>query len=213
MMRSSPVRLKELFFPQVSVKALVPKTPENAPRELDLDDLDISFGFDFDATGKIANAGVGITTKNKSAEAAEQTSLYQVQIEAYANFEVVGPEHKDAMAVYLRKFAAASALIGAAREQIALMTARGPWGVVMLPMISMDRVVGPPPKKEILTTAPLKKIAKVKKSPAKPAPETVAAMLEARDMSAARYGSAKELSSGLDKKAGKGKVGASAKKI
>jgi hypothetical protein len=168
MMRSSPVRLKELFFPQVSVKALIPAASEKAARELDLDDLDISFGFDFDADGKIANAGVGIISKSISAETAEQTSLYQVQIEVYAKFEVVGPEHQDALAVYLRKFAAASALIGAAREQIALMTARGPWGVVMLPMISMDLVVGPPPKKAALDTAPLKKLTKPKKAP--PAP-------------------------------------------
>ena len=33
----------------------------------------------------------------------------------------------------LRKFAAAVAVIGAAREQVGLMTARGPCGVVMLP--------------------------------------------------------------------------------
>lgn len=167
MMRSSPLRLKELFFPQVSVIALVPVAPEKAARELDLDDLDISLGFDFDATGKIANAGVKIATKDKSAEALEQNSLYKVQIEAYANFEVAGPEHKDALAVYLRKFAAASALIGAAREQIALMTARGPWGVVMLPMISMDRVVGPPPKKVEPSQPEVKKISKGKKATSK----------------------------------------------
>jgi hypothetical protein len=165
MTRNSPLRLKELFFPQVSVKALVPNAPENAPRELDLDALDISFVFDFDSTGQIANAGVGIATKNTSAETTEPTSLYQVQIEVYAKFEVVGPEHTDALAVYLRKFAAASALIGAAREQIALMTARGPWGVVMLPMISMDRVVGPPPKKSEPAAAPLEKRPKQKKLP------------------------------------------------
>lgn len=210
MMRSSPLRLKQLFFPQVSVKTLVPPAPEKAARELDLDDLDISFAFDFDATGKIANAGVKIATKDKTAEALDQNNLYKVQIEAYANFEVVSPEHTDALAVYLRKFAAAAALIGAAREQIALMTARGPWGIVMLPIISMDRVVGPPPKKEVLAAVP---IAKAKKSPVKPAPETVGAMLEAREVSAVRYGSAKELFDGLDKKTGKGKAGASAKKI
>lgn len=165
-MRSSPLRLKELFFPQVSIKAMVPASPEAIERELDLDDLEISFGFDFDATGKIANAGLKVATKDPSSEAAQQANLYQVQIEAYANFEVISPEHTDAMAVYLRQFAAASALIGAAREQIALMTARGPWGVVMLPMISMDRVVGPPPKKDILSAPPIKKVARTKKATA-----------------------------------------------
>ena len=165
-MRTSPLRLKELFFPQVSVKAMVPAKPETIARELDLDDLEISFGLDFDATGQIANAGLKVATKNPSSETAEQTSLYQVEIDAFASFEVISPEHIDDMAVYLRKFAAASALIGAAREQIALMTSRGPWGVMMLPIISMDRVVGRPPKKEVLAAAPLKKIARTKKAPA-----------------------------------------------
>jgi len=149
MIRNSPLRLKELFFPQVAVKALVPKAAETALRELDLNDLEISFGFDFDETGKDASAGVKIATKGKAADATDENVLYQVRIEAFANFEVMSPEHTDALAVYLRKFAAAAALIGAAREQIALMTARGPWGVVMLPIISMDRVVGPPPPKTV----------------------------------------------------------------
>jgi preprotein translocase subunit SecB len=167
-MRSSPLRLKELFFPQVSVKAMVPVEPETIARELNLDDLEISFGLDFDATGKIANAGLKVATKNSSSETTEQTSLYQVEIDAFASFEVISPEHIDDMAVYLRKFAAASALIGAAREQIALMTSRGPWGAVMLPIISMDRVVGPPPKKALPAEAPLKKIAKPKRAPSTP---------------------------------------------
>jgi hypothetical protein len=164
MMRSSPLRLRELFFPQVSVKALTPSTPENAPRELDLDNLDISFGFDFHTSGKAVNAGVGIISQTSSAEASEQSSLYEVHVEVFATFDVVSPEHKDPLAAYLRKVAAASALIGAAREQIALMTSRGPWGVVMLPMISMDRVVGPPPKKAEPQQAEIKKIRTRKKS-------------------------------------------------
>ncbi|WP_422622237.1 type II toxin-antitoxin system RelB/DinJ family antitoxin [Rhodoferax ferrireducens] len=47
----------------------------------------------------------------------------------------------------------------------------------------------------------------------KPTPETVAAMIEAREMTAARYGSAKELFDALDKKTSKGKARASAKKV
>lgn len=211
MMRSSPLRLKELFFPLVSVKALVPTAPEKAPRELDLDSLSISFALDFAKNGKTANAGLKIASKDVAKEA-ENNTLYRIEIEAFASFEVIGPEHQDDIAVYLRKFAAASALIGAVREQVALMTARGPWGVVMLPIISMDRVAGPPPKKEALSTEPPKKIAKGKKSPAEPAPKTVTAMLEAREMSAARHGSAKELFDDLAKKTGKNKVRASTKK-
>jgi len=173
MMRSSPLRLKELFFPQVSVKALSPDTPEKAERELDLDDIDIRFGFDFGDNGKTVSAGVGISTKSTAAAAPIDTRLYEVHIEVFAAFDVVSPDHKDPLAAYLRKVAAASALIGAAREQIALMTSRGPWGVVMLPMISMDRVVGLPPKKA-------------------PNAETVSAMEEARTMSAARLASTED---------------------
>ena len=47
----------------------------------------------------------------------------------------------------------------------------------------------------------------------KPTPETVAAMIEAREMTAARYGSAKEIFDALDKKTGKGKTRAPAKKV
>ena len=141
------MRLKELFFPQVSVKALVPAKPGAAARELDLDSLTLNFGLDFADDGKTASAGLKIASKDTPADPAGSQALYQIQIDAYASFEVVGPELQDAMAVYLRKFAAAGALIGAAREQVAMMTARGPWGVVMLPIISMDKVIGPPPKK------------------------------------------------------------------
>ena len=46
-----------------------------------------------------------------------------------------------------------------------------------------------------------------------PTAKTIAAMAEARSMTSARYGSAKELFDALDKKAGKGKARASAKKV
>lgn len=47
----------------------------------------------------------------------------------------------------------------------------------------------------------------------KPTPETVAAMTEARAMTKARYGSAKELFDALDKGTSSGKARASAKKV
>ncbi len=165
MMRSSPLRLKELFFPQVSVKAQVPKAPDQPPRELAFESLDISFAYDMDAADNSVGAGIKVATRERSSDAPDEGALYEVQVEAFANFEVIGPEHKDPLAVYLRKVAAASALIGAVREQIAMMTARGPWGVVMLPMISMDKVVGPPPKKtESPASAPAKAAPAAKKA-------------------------------------------------
>lgn len=147
MMRSSPLRLKELFFPQVSVKALVPKAPDKVARDLPVEALDISFVYDLDADGGKVGAGIKIATNSISPDSGDESFLYRIQIEAFANFEVISPEHKDALAVYLRKVAAASALIGAVREQIAMTTARGPWGIVMLPIISMDKVIGLPPKR------------------------------------------------------------------
>lgn len=47
----------------------------------------------------------------------------------------------------------------------------------------------------------------------KPTPATIAAMTEAREMAAARYGSSKELFNALDKKAVKGKTRAATKKV
>ncbi len=167
MIRTSPLRLKDLFFPQVSIKALVPKEPESAPRELAIESLDISFAFNLDADGNGASAGVKIASKETPPGLGEEIALYEVQIEAYANFEIIGPEHKDAMAIYLRRFAAAAALIGAAREQIAMTTARGPWGVVMFPIIAMDKVVGLPPKKPESTAATPQQTAPARKARAK----------------------------------------------
>lgn len=167
MIRNSPLRLKELFFPQVSVRALGPEQPGRAPRELAFESLDISFAFDFDTDGKNASAGVKISTKENLPDSGPDAGLYEVQIQVFANFEVVGPEHQDPMAVYMRKFSAAAALIGAAREQIAMTTARGPWGVVMLPMISMDKVVGLPPKKAEAASAARPAKGQAKKTAAK----------------------------------------------
>lgn len=155
MIRNSPLRLKELVFPQVSVKALVPKEPENASRELALENLDIGFAYDVDADAATVSAGLKVATKEQPVDAADHTGLYEIQVEAFGTFEIVGPEHQDPMAQYLRQFAAAAALIGAAREQVAMMTARGPWGVCMLPIISMDKVVGLPPKKQETAGTPV----------------------------------------------------------
>ena len=88
------MRLKELFFPQVAVKALVPVAPEKSERELDLDSLAISFGLDFASDGKTASAGLKIASKDAPADSLSQGALYQIQIDAFANFDVIGPEHQ-----------------------------------------------------------------------------------------------------------------------
>ena len=172
MMRNSPLRLKELVFPQVSVKALFPKAPDQVARDLLVEALDINFVYDLDADGGKVGAGIKISTNSVSTDSGDESFLYRIQIEAFANFEVTGPEHTDPLAVYLRKVAAASALIGAVREQIAMTTARGPWGIVMLPIISMDKVIGLPPKRlapevsDPAVTTPAKKTAAKRKQTA-----------------------------------------------
>lgn len=143
-MRSSPLQLESLFFPLVSVRALVPKDVENAPANFESDDLKLEFDFDFDDDGE--NASAGLRLSSIEANKASPKNLYSFEIEVFARFQIVGPEHKDARAIYLRKFAAASALIGAAREQVALMTSRGPWGCSYLPLITIDQVIGRPPE-------------------------------------------------------------------
>lgn len=153
MLRPTSLQLKELVFPQVSVRALVPSVGIDAPRELVLDELNISFGFDLTDDGTAVTAGLKVQSKDRVGEATSNAP-YAVHIEAFAKFVLVSAEHVDERAIYLRRCAAASALVGAVREQVSLMTSRGPWGVVMLPMISMDLIVGPPPRTQVSTSQP-----------------------------------------------------------
>jgi len=144
MLRQTPLQLREVFFPRISVQANVSATPEAAHRALTLADLDISFAFDlFD--GDTASAVLRLATVASSVGQTDGVLPYAFDIEVVANFDVVSPAHQDEMALYLRRVAAAAALIGAAREQVAMTSARGPWGSVMLPLIGMDSVVGAPP--------------------------------------------------------------------
>lgn len=143
-MRSSPLQLKELFFPLVSVRALVPKEKTNARQHFTSDDLKIAFDFEIDNEKNTACAALHIETIDINR--ADPQVFYELDIEVFAVFDIISPEFSDEKALYLRKFAAASSLIGAAREQVALMTARAPWGTSYLPMITIDQVV---PKPEI----------------------------------------------------------------
>ena len=147
MTKSLPLRLSRLFFPVVSVKAVVPKEEQSRRLNLELTDLSLSFAFDFQEDGKAASAALRIETKDKSFAEPGNVPPYAIDVEVVAHFEVLMPEHRDERATYFRKFAAASALIGAGREQVAMMTARGPWGSVFMPMIDVNSIVGSPPAK------------------------------------------------------------------
>lgn len=143
-LRPAPLRLKELIFPRIHVKALVPKGEAANSFMPYLDDASLDFRFELSADGTEASAGMRIRSKDTSEEP-ENNAAYMIDVEAFAAFTVEGPEHRHPMADYLRKFAAAAALLGGIREQVAISTARGPWGVFTIPIVSMDLIVGPPP--------------------------------------------------------------------
>lgn len=158
------MQLKELFFPLVSVKALVPKDNKNAHQNFVLDDLKIDFNFEIETKENVACAALHIKTIDVNKR--EHELYYEFDIEVFATYDIVSPEYKDEKALYLRKFAAASALIGAAREQVSLMTARGPWGTSYLPMITIDQLMEKPEikdKTETTSEDTKKKKSRVKK--------------------------------------------------
>lgn len=157
------MQLESLFFPLVSVRALVPKDVENTPSNFEPEDLKIEFDFEINDEGDTASAGLRIATLD--ANKASPKTLYSFEIEVFARFNLVGAEHQDARAQYLRRFAAASALIGAAREQISLMTARGPWGSSYLPLITIDQIIGRPPESGKTLEQPDKPTPRAKKRP------------------------------------------------
>lgn len=154
MLRQAPLQLREIFFPRISVQAAVSAGAGLERRAYELNDLDISFAFDLFDGDTTASAVLRLATKEPSVGQAKVELAYAFDVEVVASFGLVSPEHTDPLALYLRKVAAAAALIGAAREQVAMTSARGPWGSVTLPLISMDGVVGPPPPRAATTTAP-----------------------------------------------------------
>ena len=138
-MRDSPLQLEELCFPTVSVRALVPQHDEFERQEIRVQDLTISFDLRIDEDGRSVGAALSISSIDGDSE--NPAYCYKFEIEVFARFVVSGPEHDDERAIYLRKFAAASAMIGAAREQLSVMTARAPWGTAYLPMITIDQII------------------------------------------------------------------------
>jgi preprotein translocase subunit SecB len=144
--RPAPLRLRELVFPKISVAAVVPEgAADNSPRSLDLETVEIAFKYRLDHEAKVVPVGMRICSLPLPDGSTNKDRFYEVDVEAFAIFELVGAERQDEIVEYLRKVAAASALLGAIREQISMTTARGPWGVLTIPLISMDAIVGRPP--------------------------------------------------------------------
>ena len=166
MTKSLPLQLRDLFFPIICVKAQPPSSEGKIADHYDDSDIAVTFVFDVSQDGKSAHAVLNIDTKF-SADAAVPLP-YEVELQVVAGFEVVIPEHTDDRALWIRKNAAAAALIGAAREQIATTTARGPWGTALMPMISIPGLIGAFPKAEaapapLIQAAPAKLAAKRKR--------------------------------------------------
>ncbi len=164
MLRQAPLQLREIFFPRISVQAAVSAAASQDHQAYELADLDISFAFDLFDGDTTASAVLRLATKEPSASQRKVELPYAFDVEVVASFGVVSPQHVDPLALYLRKVGAAAALIGAAREQVAMTSARGPWGSVMLPLIGMDSVVGPPPPRDPSIPAPATKKVAVEKA-------------------------------------------------
>lgn len=142
--RPAPLRLKTLFFPRINVEAVV---PDGDPEEFfaaDLSDAEWDFRYLLNSDG--SEATVGMRFKSKEVEDSQKPHLgYKIDIEAFGAFYLESPEKKTPLTEYLRKFAAAAALLGSIREQVAMTTARGPWGILNIPIVSMDLIIGRPP--------------------------------------------------------------------
>lgn len=142
--RPAPLRLREIVFPKIAVQALVPEGDrEVLTRTLDIESAEI--GFQYQANGDRVSVGMRLRTLPLSDGAPNTDRFYEVDVEVFAVFEIIGAEHRDEIAEYLRKVSAASAVLGAIREQVAMTTARGPWGVLTIPLVGMDAIVGRPP--------------------------------------------------------------------
>ncbi len=144
--RPAPLHLRELVFPKISIEAVMPEGgADEVARTLDLELVEIGFQYRVDDSSQAVPVGMRLRTLPPTDGATNKNRLYEVDVEAFAIFEMVGNERRDDMVEYLRKVAAASALLGAIREQVAMTTARGPWGVLTIPLVSMDAIVGRPP--------------------------------------------------------------------
>ncbi|CAH0351993.1 hypothetical protein [Aquabacterium sp. CECT 9606] len=150
--RPAPLRLKDLFFPRIQIKALVPDgDPINTFAPF-LEDAELDFRFEIQKDGAEATAGMRIKSKPADKDPTSGVA-YEIDVEVFAVFVLESPEVTHPMAEYLRKFAAAAALLGAIREQVAFSTSRGPWGTFQVPIVSMDLIVGGPPSTKELVPA------------------------------------------------------------
>ncbi len=141
---NQPLQLKELVFPVLMVRANFIKAADTA-RAIDLGDLDVRFEFkvdDEDQSIGVANLSI----KSKDTAEVEKVLRYEFDIQAFAVFELNKSVAVDEKLSFVRRFNAATTVVGAAREQLAQLTARGPWGVALMPNIPIQSLAGKYPE-------------------------------------------------------------------
>ncbi len=134
-MRLSPLRLKRYFFPLSHIEA----NPAYAPDAGNQFEIDTRLTTHVDVKQGIYAAQLVVTlSKDKEANL---KSPYFFQIAAYAAFEpgedvqmdsLIDDEIKEAVTTEGFKI-----LAGATREHLATLTARGPWGEQILPVLRL----------------------------------------------------------------------------
>ncbi len=130
--------------------------------EFDPEALSIGFRFEHEDASDRASAGMSINTKDSGVG---DGAPYIIKVKAFAVFNVPMPEANDTSALRVRRYAAAAALMGAIREQIATLTSRGPWGTAWLPLGNLEAIAEPPQANaEKITKPAAKKAAAAKKA-------------------------------------------------
>jgi hypothetical protein len=161
-----PLQLKDLIYPAISVEA-VPMGQDEYSKianatEFDPEALSIGFRFEHEDASDRASAGMSINTKDSGVG---DGAPYIIKVKAFAVFNVPMPEANDTSALRVRRYAAAAALMGAIREQIATLTSRGPWGTAWLPLGNLEAIAEPPQANaEKITKPAAKKAAAAKKA-------------------------------------------------
>jgi preprotein translocase subunit SecB len=136
------------------IKANFQESPQDT-RPIRLEDIEVKF--DFNQPEEARNIGlVNLTIKSKETPELERELRYIFNIQAFAVFELDTSATVDDQLAFVRRFNAAQVVVGSAREQLAQLTARGPWGAAMLPPIPIQALAGkyPTPRKRDATSQP-----------------------------------------------------------
>ena len=139
---SELLRLKELVFPAILVRAHMHDSMDTV-RPIELDDLEVAFDFRVIEPDSVGLGNLTISTK--TAPEIENQLHYRFDLQTFAVFSI-DPELNDAKQLFVRRFNAAATMVGSAREQLAQLTARGPWGIATLPMIPLQQLAGKYPE-------------------------------------------------------------------